>query len=64
MEKDKAWAGAGAGAEKEKNPQADSLSVESDVGMDPRTLKSWPELKSRVRHLSNWATQVPQKEFL
>ena len=31
------------------------MSTETDTGLDPRTLRSWPELKSRVRHLTNWA---------
>jgi len=30
-----------------ENPQADSpLSKEPDAGLDPRTLRSWPELKA------------------
>ena len=28
--------------------------------LHPTTLRSWPELKSRVRHLTDWATQAPQ----
>ena len=31
------------------------------VGLDLTALKSWLELKSRVRCITNWATQVPQK---
>ena len=28
-------------------------------GSDPRTLRSWPERKSRARHSIDWATQAP-----
>ena len=31
--------------------------------LDLMTLRSWPEPKSRVGCLNNWATQVPQKWF-
>ena len=34
------------------------LSREPDVGLDLRTLRSWPEPKSRVWHLTNWATRA------
>ena len=37
--------------ERGKEPQADfPLSAEPDARLDPRTLRSSPELKSRVRH--------------
>ena len=39
------------------------LSVEPNMGLDPVTLGSWPEPKSRVRHSSDWATQAPHKDF-
>ena len=29
-------------------------------GSNSRSVRSWPELKSRIRPLTNWATQVPQ----
>ena len=29
------------------------------LGLNPITLGSWPEPKSRVRHSTDWATQVP-----
>ena len=46
--------------EGERESQANSvLSTEPEVGPDLRNLRSWPEPKSRVRHL-DWATQVPQ----
>jgi len=32
--------------------------VEPDTGLDLRTLRSWPELKSRVGRLTDWATQA------
>ena len=42
-----------------ENPQVHPLlSVDPEAGLNPRTLRSWPELKSRVSHLTNWATQV------
>lgn len=46
---------------KEKQSQvASKLSTEPNAGLSPITLRSWPELKPRVRHLSlYWATWVP-----
>ena len=35
------------------------LSVEPDVGLSLMTLRSWPEPKSRVPRLTEWATQAP-----
>lgn len=35
------------------------LSTEPDAGLDLTTLRSWPELKSRVRYLTYWTTQSP-----
>ena len=29
-------------------------------GLNPRTVRSWPELRPRVRHSIDWATQAPQ----
>ena len=50
---------------RERESQADSpLSAEFSVGLDLTTLRSWPEPKSRVRHLTVWVTQVPQGEIL
>ena len=47
------------GAEEERESQADStLSVEPDMGLQHVTLRSWPQLKSRARCLTNWATQA------
>ena len=34
------------------------LSIEPDMGLGIRALRSWPELKSRVGCLTDWATQV------
>ena len=46
--------GTGAQKEREKEKQADApQSVEHDAGLDPRTLRSWPEPKSRVGHLTD-----------
>ena len=36
----------------------------SDVGLDLITTRSWAEPKSRVRHLTIWATQAPLKSFI
>ena len=46
--------------------QAEStLSAELKAGLNPMTLRSWPELKSMVRHLTDWDIQVPlHEEFL
>ena len=45
--------------EGEREPQADSpLSTEPNLELNPRTLKSWPEPKSRVRCLTSWDTQA------
>ena len=50
--------------EKERETQADSaLSTEPNSGLNLRTLRSQPELKPRVRCLTNSATQVPSKQF-
>ena len=47
-----------------RESQADSaLSLESDAGLDTTTLRSWPEPKPRVRHLTDGATQVPLLYF-
>ena len=34
-------------------------STGSHAGLDPMTQRSWPEPKSRVGHLADWATQGP-----
>ena len=34
------------------------------AGLDLTTLRSWLELKSRVGHLTNWATQVPPTTYI
>ena len=43
----------GAAREGERESQAGSM---LRVGLDPTTVRSWPEPKSRVRHLTDWAT--------
>lgn len=54
------WGGRGE-REGEKDSQAGSmLSIQPDVGLDLTPLKSWPDQKSRVGCLTEWATQVPQ----
>ena len=36
-----------------------AVSAEPDWGSNSRTIRSWPEPKSEVGHLTNWATQAP-----
>ena len=36
------------------------LSMEPDMGLNSMTMRSQPEPKSRVRHLTNQTTQAPQ----
>ena len=54
-------AGKGQGGKREREAQAGSaLSPQSPIcGSNSRTVRSWPEPKPRVGHLTNWATQVP-----
>ena len=40
-----------------------TVSTEPDVGLDPRTVSSWPEPKLRVERLTNWATRGPSGIF-
>ena len=51
--------------EGERESQAgSSLSAQSSMrGSIPRTMRSWPELKSRARHLTDSATWVHQGDF-
>ena len=60
-ERDRVWAGEEhREREGERESQAGStLSAEPDTGLNLTTVKSWPELKSRVGHSTDWATQVP-----
>ena len=45
-------------AGRERGREAGSLlSREPDVGLDPKTLGSWPEQKAEA--LTHWATQAP-----
>ena len=58
-EQERAWVRGRGRRETEGEFHADSvLSVEAD-GFNPTILRSLRELKSRVGHLTNWATQVP-----
>lgn len=41
-----------------------TLSMEPDTGLSLRTLRSWPELKSRVRCLTDWTTQASQRALI
>ena len=59
------FCGGGRGAEREgeRDYQAGSaLSAQSPTwGLNPWTMRSWPELKPRVGYLTDWATQAPLK---
>ena len=54
------WEGEGQ-REREKESQAGSaVSLQSPTwGSNPQTMRAWPQLKSRVRCLPDWATQAP-----
>ena len=56
------FGGAGGRAERkgEKESQAGSTVPAQSLtqGSIPQTVRSWPEPKSRVRHLTDWATQA------
>ena len=48
------------GQREERESQTDSkLSMEPDVGLDPRALRSGPKPKPRARYLTDCATEVP-----
>lgn len=51
--------GAGHRKRKRKNQANSTLSVDPDVGLDLTTLEVRPELKPRVRHLNDFASQAP-----
>ena len=55
-EREREHGGRGRGRE---NLNQTLLSAEPDSGLDPMTLRSGPELKPRVRCLTNCATQAP-----
>ena len=54
------------GRRRGRRSEADSLlSTEPNTaGLVLRILRLWPEQKSRVRCLIDWATQVPQKDLV
>ena len=48
------------GRERENPKQGSALSAQSLTwGSIPRTVRSWPKLKPRVRCLTDWVTQAP-----
>ena len=52
------------GIQRERESQVNSLlSTEHDMGLDLMTLRSGPELKLRVGHLTNRATQDSQGDL-
>ena len=57
-EREHEW-GRGKKRDTEDPKQAPHCEHKAYVGLDFTTMKSWPELKSRVSHLTDWATQVP-----
>ena len=61
--REQAWVGGGAERERERESQTDCvLSTEPNAGLNARTLRSWPEPKSRVKQSTNWAIQMPLLE--
>ena len=40
-----------------------ALTTDPDVGLDPMTVRSWPELEPRVWGLTDWATQAPLRKM-
>ena len=65
-ERERTWAGVGAEREGRRESQEGStLSAQSPTwGQNPRTVRSWPELKPRVGHSTDWATWAPQFNLL
>ena len=63
FEREKVWACESGVGEEGENPQADSLSAETDAGLPPRTLRSYLEPKSRVKCSIDWATKAPQPQI-
>ena len=51
-ERESAWVGEGRGRERKRK---------SEAGLNVRTVRSWPEPKSRIRCLTNWATRELQE---
>ena len=66
LEKESEWAWAWAGEERvgggrERIPSRLLSERGARVGLHVTILRSCPELKSRLSHLTNWATQAPLK---
>ena len=51
------------GQRKRENCRQTLLSVEPNAGLNPRTLRSWPEAKPRVGRSTNCATHMPLLSF-
>ena len=47
------------GEEKRESPAGSTLNAEPPLGLNPTTLRTWPEPKPRVGHSTDWATQAP-----
>ena len=54
------WGGAERKKGREKSQAGSMLSAQSSIS---QTMRSWPELKPRIGHLTNWAIQVPHFSF-
>lgn len=51
--------------EREKIPTGSNTSMQSPIqGLNPQTVRLWPELKPRVSQALDWAIQAPQKQWL
>ena len=56
-----AWARGSRGRSRERILSSHHAHVHgADWSLDLMTLRSWPELKSRAGHSTDWGTQVPQ----
>ena len=54
------WAGEGQKDRERESQEGSTLSAQSPKqGSNSQTMRQWPQPKSRVRHLTNWATHVP-----
>jgi len=56
-------AGAGGGADEERERESQADAIQPNAGLDPTTMRSRPEPKPRVGHLTDCTTQVPPDHF-
>ena len=57
------WGGRWQRQGERENPKQALLAWSPTWGSNSQTVRSWPELKSRVGHSTNWATRRPYKWF-